>query len=77
MADRRNEAASVSQKKPVVDLELADRVAVMNNGRIEQEGTPHDVVDRPATPFVAEFLAADPNPGFRAGRRARESAGAD
>jgi sulfate/thiosulfate transport system ATP-binding protein len=37
-------------------LELADRVAVMNHGVIEQEGTPEDVVERPATPFVISFL---------------------
>jgi len=37
-------------------LELADRVAVMNHGVIEQEGTPEDVVERPATPFVINFL---------------------
>jgi sulfate transport system ATP-binding protein len=37
-------------------LELADRVAVMNDGVIEQDGTPDDVVSKPATPFVADFL---------------------
>ncbi len=37
-------------------LELADRVAVMNDGVIEQEGSPGDVVSKPATPFVSEFL---------------------
>jgi sulfate transport system ATP-binding protein len=37
-------------------LELADRVAVLNHGVIEQEGTPEDVVERPATPFVISFL---------------------
>jgi sulfate transport system ATP-binding protein len=37
-------------------LELADRVAVMNHGVIEQEGTPEEVVERPATPFVIGFL---------------------
>jgi sulfate transport system ATP-binding protein len=37
-------------------LELADRVVVMNRGRIEQEGTPDELFHRPATPFVAEFL---------------------
>jgi sulfate transport system ATP-binding protein len=37
-------------------LELADRVAVMNHGVIEQEGTPEDVVEHPATPFVISFL---------------------
>src|SRR6188768_3412177 len=37
-------------------LALADRVAVMNHGVIEQQGTPEDVVERPATPFVISFL---------------------
>jgi sulfate transport system ATP-binding protein len=37
-------------------LEVADRVVVMNHGRVEQIGTPEDVYDRPATPFVFEFL---------------------
>jgi sulfate/thiosulfate transport system ATP-binding protein len=31
-------------------------VAIMNAGRIEQAGTPADVYDNPATPFVYEFL---------------------
>ncbi|MGO4706875.1 sulfate/molybdate ABC transporter ATP-binding protein [Microvirga sp. 2MCAF38] len=37
-------------------LELADRVAVLNNGRLEQIGTPDEVQDRPQTPFVLGFL---------------------
>ena len=37
-------------------LEIADRVVVMSTGRIEQIGTPREVYDRPATPFVMEFL---------------------
>ena len=37
-------------------LELADRVVVMNQGRIEQIGAPDEVYDHPATPFVYEFL---------------------
>jgi sulfate/thiosulfate transport system ATP-binding protein len=37
-------------------LELADRVAVLNQGRLEQIGTSAGVYDAPATPFVAEFL---------------------
>jgi len=37
-------------------LELADRVAILNKGRIEQIGTPDDVLDRPATAFVAGFV---------------------
>ena len=34
---------------------LADRVAVMNAGRVEQLGAPEEIYDRPATPFVAGF----------------------
>ncbi len=37
-------------------LSFADRVAVMNNGRIEQIGTPEEVYYRPKTRFVAQFL---------------------
>jgi sulfate transport system ATP-binding protein len=37
-------------------LELADRIVVMNEGRIEQQGSPEDVFERPATPFVMNFL---------------------
>jgi sulfate transport system ATP-binding protein len=37
-------------------LETADLVAVMNEGKIEQIGTPDDLRHAPATPFVAEFL---------------------
>lgn len=35
---------------------VADRLAVMNAGRIEQVGPPQDVHEQPATPFVAQFL---------------------
>lgn len=37
-------------------MEVADRVVVMNLGRIEQDGSPDEVYDRPATPFVLQFL---------------------
>jgi sulfate transport system ATP-binding protein len=37
-------------------LEMADRVAVMNNARIEQIGTPAEIQDQPATAFVEEFV---------------------
>jgi iron(III) transport system ATP-binding protein len=39
-------------------LALADRVAVMAEGRIVQEGAPADIYDRPASLFVARFLGA-------------------
>ena len=37
-------------------LEVADRIVVMNEGRIEQIGTPDEVYEHPASPFVYEFL---------------------
>ena len=37
-------------------LELADRIAVMKDGRIEQIGTPSEIYHQPATAFVYEFL---------------------
>jgi sulfate/thiosulfate transport system ATP-binding protein len=37
-------------------MEVADRVVILNEGRIVQEGTPEAVYDAPATPFVYEFL---------------------
>jgi sulfate transport system ATP-binding protein len=39
-------------------LDLADHVAIMNGGKIEQMGTPEEVYAAPQTPFVAEFLGA-------------------
>ena len=37
-------------------LEVADRVVVMNEGRIVQIATPHEIYEHPASPFVYEFL---------------------
>ncbi|ACB36061.1 sulfate ABC transporter, ATPase subunit [Leptothrix cholodnii SP-6] len=37
-------------------MEVADRIVVMNQGRIEQVGSPDQVYDHPATPFVLQFL---------------------
>ncbi|WJH38532.1 ABC transporter ATP-binding protein (plasmid) [Aliirhizobium terrae] len=37
-------------------LTMSDRIAVMRSGRLEQVGTPTDLYDRPATPFVADFI---------------------
>jgi len=37
-------------------LSMADRVVVMNHGVIEQVGAPLEVYERPATPFVADFI---------------------
>jgi sulfate transport system ATP-binding protein len=37
-------------------LEVADRVAILRDGRIEQIGTPEEIYDKPASPFVYDFL---------------------
>jgi sulfate transport system ATP-binding protein len=37
-------------------LEVADRIVVMNRGKVEQIGTPQQVYDHPATPYVYNFL---------------------
>ena len=37
-------------------LEVADRVVLMDHGKVEQVGTPREVYERPATPFVHGFL---------------------
>ncbi len=52
-------------------LELADRVVVMNAGRIEQVDTPDGIRTRPATPFVTSFVERDaPTPSSPALRAA-------
>lgn len=37
-------------------LELADRVVIINKGKVEQQGSPEDVYDNPANPFIFNFL---------------------
>ncbi|HEX2137470.1 MAG TPA: ABC transporter ATP-binding protein [Microvirga sp.] len=37
-------------------MALSDRIVVMNKGRVEQIGTPQDAYERPASPFVSQFL---------------------
>ncbi len=39
-------------------LEVADRIVVMNEGKIEQIGTPDEVYHHPASPFVSHFLGS-------------------
>ena len=41
-------------------MAMADRIAVMNQGRVEQIGSPQEIYDRPATMFVADFIGAPP-----------------
>jgi iron(III) transport system ATP-binding protein len=35
---------------------MADRIIVINEGRIEQSGTPSEIYNHPATPFIADFI---------------------
>ncbi|RFA31000.1 sulfate ABC transporter ATP-binding protein [Alkalilimnicola ehrlichii] len=37
-------------------VDVADKIVIMNHGRIEQEGSPEEVYDNPASPFVFDFL---------------------
>ena len=39
-------------------LEVADRVVLLDRGRVVQDGTPADLFDRPASPFVLDFLGS-------------------
>lgn len=39
-------------------MELSDRVVVMNQGLVEQIGSPQEIYDHPATTFVASFVGA-------------------
>lgn len=39
-------------------MEIADEIVVMNKGQVEQTGSPADVYDNPATPFVMSFIGA-------------------
>jgi len=65
-------------------LAVSDRIIVMQAGKIAQIGTPEDLYDRPATPFVADFIG-DANliegivqgGAFRAGDLALALSGAD
>ena len=54
-------------------MALADLIVVMNEGRIEQVGTPRDIYNKPRTEFVARFIGGNnvlPIDGLRYGMRA-------
>jgi multiple sugar transport system ATP-binding protein len=58
-------------------MTMADRVVVLNGGRVEQIGTPLELYDRPANQFVAGFIGS-PSMNFLSGRiteRGFETAG--
>src|SRR5467141_2769536 len=41
-------------------MAMADRIAIMHQGRVEQIGTPQEIYDRPRSMFVADFIGAPP-----------------
>ena len=41
-------------------MAMADMIAVMNNGVVEQVASPRDIYDRPASLFVADFIGSPP-----------------
>ena len=49
-------------------MAVSDRIIVMNAGRIEQQGGPRDLYERPATPFLARFMG-ESNPARGTVRR--------
>jgi multiple sugar transport system ATP-binding protein len=55
-------------------MTLADRVALMNDGRIEQIGTPHELYHQPKTHFVAGFIGS-PAMNFIAGKLEQNGVG--
>ncbi|MGO4711788.1 ABC transporter ATP-binding protein [Bradyrhizobium sp. 2TAF24] len=64
-------------------MAMADKIAVMNHGVVEQFGRPQDIYDRPATMFVADFIGSPPmnflafESGLKTGDRAVRINGAD
>jgi len=54
---------------------ISDKVYVMNNGRVEQEGTPLELYVNPSSPFVASFIGANNFIAARAGSAVDTSAG--
>src|SRR5689334_21350729 len=57
-------------------MSMADQIAVMDKGRVEQIGSPQEIYDRPASMFVADFIGSPPmnflhfEGGLRSGERA-------
>ena len=57
-------------------MSLADKIAVMNEGLVEQLGTPQEIYDRPASLFVADFIGSPPMNFIRVRAELRRGDGA-
>jgi sulfate transport system ATP-binding protein len=55
-------------------FELADRVAILNQGRVEQVATPRAILERPASDFVADFVEGSTGLAAKAGKAAHAPA---
>jgi sn-glycerol 3-phosphate transport system ATP-binding protein len=56
-------------------MSMADQVILMRAGRIEQDGTPEDLYNRPATTFAATFIGTPPTNIFPSTQGAAQSLG--
>jgi molybdate transport system ATP-binding protein len=61
---------------PVDALTLADRIVIIERGRIVQSGTPDDIVSRPASSYVADLVGVNLYRANASGREARTDTGA-
>jgi iron(III) transport system ATP-binding protein len=59
LIDRLGISAICVTHDQVEALALADRVLLLDRGRVEQEGTPKEIYDAPATLFAAEFMGSN------------------
>ena len=57
-------------------MSMADQVVLMRNGRIEQDGAPRELYERPATMFAARFIGTPPMNLLPARRRPHRRQGA-
>lgn len=62
---------------PVDALALADRLLVLEAGRVVQDGVPREVARHPRTPYVARLVGLNLLAGTAAGRRVRLASGAE
>jgi multiple sugar transport system ATP-binding protein len=58
--DRMNATTVYVTHDQLEAMAMADKIAVMNHGVVEQFGTPQEIYDKPATMFVADFIGSPP-----------------
>jgi multiple sugar transport system ATP-binding protein len=58
--DRINATTVYVTHDQIEAMSMADHIAIMNHGTVEQLGTPREIYDRPATMYVADFVGSPP-----------------